>query len=108
MRKCVRSRLSLGSAVLALMCVASGLAQGATQPHYLITNDDGPFSNSVTFYTIGSNGLLTFQGQVFTGGAGIGGGFFATNRVSLLNAPGNQCVYASDATTGDIVGINVN
>ncbi len=108
MRKCVRSRLSLGLAVLALVCVASGWAQGASQPHYLITNDDVPFGNGVTFYTVEPNGTLGFVGQLETGGGGIGGGFFATNRISLLNSPGNQCVYASDAATGDIVGINVN
>jgi 6-phosphogluconolactonase (cycloisomerase 2 family) len=45
---------------------------------------------------------------VLTGGGGITGGFFATNRVSLVNSAGNECVYASDAATGDIVGINVN
>ncbi|MFZ0318871.1 MAG: hypothetical protein WAL56_07080, partial [Candidatus Sulfotelmatobacter sp.] len=108
MRKCVLSRLSLGLAVLALICVASGWAEGASQPHYLITNDDVPFGNGVTFYTVAANGTLGFVGQVETGGSGIGGGFFATNRINILNSSGNQCVYASDAGSGDIVGINVN
>jgi len=108
MWKCVRSRLSLGLAMLTFICVASGWAEGASQPHYLITNDDVPFGNGVTFYTVEANGTLTYKGQVLTGGGGIGGGFFATNRVSVLNSPGNECVYASDAGTGDIVGINVN
>jgi hypothetical protein len=90
------------------MCVASSWAEGASQPHYLVTNDDVPFGNGVTFYTVEPNGALGFVGQLETGGGGISGGFFATNRISLLNSPGNQCVYASDAATGDIVGINVN
>lgn len=104
----VKSRLSCGAAVLMLLCMTSAWAQGASQPHYLVTNDDMPFENSVTFYTVEANGVLTLKGQVLTGGGGITGGFFATNRVSLLNGTGNECVYASDAGTGDIVGINVN
>ena len=104
----VKSRLSCSAAALIFLCVTSAWAQGASQPHYLVTNDDVPFENSVTFYTVEANGVLTLKGQVLTGGGGITGGFFATNRVSLLNSAGNECVYASDAGTGDIVGINVN
>jgi hypothetical protein len=74
----------------------------------LVTNDDAPFINSVTFYTVGAGGLLTLPQQVLTGGSGIGSGYFATNRVSVLNSGGVECVYASDAGTGDIVGINVS
>jgi len=95
------------SALLVWVCLASCFARGATQPHYLITNDDGVFGNSVTFYTIGSNGVLTLTGQVQTAGFGIGGGFFSANRVTFLNISGNECVYASDAATGDIVGVDV-
>jgi hypothetical protein len=102
-----RPRLPLAAAILVWVCVASGFAQSTSQPHYLITNDDAVFGNSVTFYSIGANGGLTLTSQVQTAGFGIGGGFFSTNRVSLLNSTGNQCVYAADAATGDIVGIDV-
>jgi len=102
------SRLVSSSVALLWICFASGLAQGASQPHYLITNDDVPFVNTVTFYAVGANGLLSLKGDLQTVGAGIGGGFFNTNRVSLLNSTGNECVYASDAGSGDIVGVNVN
>ncbi|HWW13038.1 MAG TPA: hypothetical protein VN310_00125 [Candidatus Dormibacteraeota bacterium] len=102
-----RPRLSLAAAILVWACVASGFAQSTSQPHYLITNDDGVFGNSVTFYTIGANGGLTLTSQVQTAGLGIGGGFFSTNRISLLNSTGNECVYAADAATGDIIGIDV-
>jgi len=107
MRISLKFLLSNGAAVLVWICMASGFAHGATLPHYLVTNDDFVFGNSVTFYTIGSNGVLTLTGQVPTTGLGIAGGFFATNRVSVLNSTGNECVYASDAATGDIVGIDV-
>ncbi len=98
-----------------LPCVAatllglSAIAAAATNSHVLVTNDDVvPTSpNSVSFYTIGSDGLLTLSGSVLTGGVGIGGGYFGMNRVSVLNGGSAQCVYASDADTSDIVGIVV-
>jgi hypothetical protein len=95
-------------AALVLILAASGFAATAGQPHYLVTNDDAPFTNSVSFYTVGANGLLTLSDQVLTGGSGIGGGYFAANRVVVLDTATEQCVYASDASTGDIAGINVS
>jgi sugar lactone lactonase YvrE len=84
-----------------------GIAFGATQ--YVVANDDGafPFLTGVSFYSVGMDGSLTLQQQVQTGGYGIGGGFFGSNRISVLNNASQQCVYSSEATTGDIVGINV-
>jgi len=108
MRMSVTSWLSHATAMLVLMCGVNGFAAGATQPHYLLTNDDALFSNSVTFYTIAASGALTLKQQVLTGGLGVGGGYFATNRVSVLDNGSAECVYASDATSGDIVGIDVN
>jgi 6-phosphogluconolactonase (cycloisomerase 2 family) len=86
----------------------SGLAFGATQ--YVIANDDVafPFLTGVSFYTVGSGGVLTLQEQVQTGGYGIGGGFFGANRIVVLNGASQQCVYASESLTSDIVGIDVN
>lgn len=96
------------TAALVWICAATGLAAGAGQPHYLVTNDDAPFINGVTFYKIGTNGLLALQQQVLTGGSGIASGYFATNRVSVLDSGAAECVYASDASTGDITGINIS
>jgi hypothetical protein len=100
-----RPWLSSAAAFFVWISVTNGLAAGASQPHYLVTNDDAPFSNSVTFYTI-TNGLLTPKGRVLTGGSGIGGGYFGANRVNVLDSGGQVCVYASDAGSGDIAGIN--
>ena len=108
MRMSVKSWLPRSMAALVLILAASGFAAAAGQPHYLVTNDDAPFTNSVSFYTVGANGLLTLSDQVLTGGSGIGGGYFAANRVVVLDTATEQCVYASDASTGDIAGINVS
>jgi hypothetical protein len=89
----------------------SGAARAANPPHYLITNDDRTgnfFANSLTFYTIETNGLLTLKQQVLIGVTGLPGGYFPANRLVVLNASGNQCVFPSDAATGEIDGVDVN
>lgn len=102
------NRWLLRSSVLLLsICVAAGLAAGQTGL-YLVANDDAPTSNDVSFYTIGGAGLLTLKKSVVTGGSGIAGGYFATNRLGMLDSGSEKCVYASDAASGDIVGINVS
>jgi 6-phosphogluconolactonase (cycloisomerase 2 family) len=101
----VKPCLLRGAAILVWICIMNGFAAGAGH-HYLVTNDDTAFVNSLTFYDIGTNGVLTLAKQVQTVGAGIGGGYFGSNRIAVLNSGGEECVYASDAA-GDIVGINV-
>lgn len=90
-----------------LMCAVSAMA--ATKPHYVVTNDDVPANlpSSVTFYTIHPDGTITKKAKIGTGGNGAGAGFFGTQRVSVLNDGQSECVYASNAESGDIVGISV-
>src|SRR5580658_8618573 len=110
MRISLRSWLSHLTQVLVVgLCFASGFAVGADQPQYVVTNDDVPPSlgTSVTFYTIATNGQLALKTKVLTGQGGIGGGYFAANRVNVLDSGNAECVYASVAEDGDIVGISV-
>ena len=109
MRMSPRSRLSLISLILLAFCLATGFAVAADKPHYLITNDDVPptFENSVTFYAIGTNGQLTMQTRTTVSEGGIGGGYFAANRIDVLDKGNAQCVYASVAATGQIEGISI-
>ncbi|HXR17042.1 MAG TPA: hypothetical protein VN777_12670, partial [Terriglobales bacterium] len=109
MRGSLKSWLSRVTAALVGVCLAGGTAVGADNPHYVMTNDDvgGLFASGVTFYTVGTGGLLTVKKRVATSGKGIGGGYFAANRVSVLDSTNAECVYASDAATGDITGIVV-
>jgi 6-phosphogluconolactonase (cycloisomerase 2 family) len=87
-----------------------GFASGASHSHYVVTNDDVPPRNptSVTFYTVDAGGLLVMKKTVLTGGIGIAGGYFAANRVNVLDDGKAECVYASEATSADIVGIVVS
>jgi 6-phosphogluconolactonase (cycloisomerase 2 family) len=95
------------------VCLASEMALAASQAQYLVTNDDAIFFSgngigSATFYTVGANGTLTLLEQFQTNGSGIGGGFFGANRLAFLDTESEQCVYASEAGTGDIVGIDMS
>jgi len=94
-------------ALLVGVCVANGVAAGAGKSHYVVTNDDVPpaLNTSATFFTVETDGLLTMKAKILTGRGGIAGGYFAANRVSVLNSGNAQCVYTSQAQTGEIEGI---
>ncbi|MGO9648055.1 MAG: hypothetical protein ACLPOO_08370, partial [Terriglobales bacterium] len=114
MRTSAKSWLARAAVMLVGVSLLNVAAVGQGAPHYLVTNDDGVESNppinttSVSFYSIGTHGLISLQKTVFTGGYGIGGGYFGLNRLAVLDSSGNQCVYSSEAATGDIVGIAVS
>lgn len=89
-------------------CFASSLIFGATQPNYVIANDDvTPFLTGITFFTVGSGGALSSGQYVATGGFGIGGGYFGANRIAAYNQGTEQCVYASEALSQQVVGVSV-
>ncbi len=104
-----KSWLTPVASALVGICVATGPAAATGKPHYVVTNDDvpAPLATSVTFYSVGANGLLTMKQKVLTGRGGIAGGFFAANRVNVLDSGNAECVYASQAASGEIVAISV-
>ena len=97
-------------AILFTMAGAAGSGQRSPgTDSFLFSNNDSPaFINSVTFYTIGSGGLPVRTAAVSTGGMGVGGGFFAASRLLVVPAGSIICVFASDAGTGDIAGIDAS
>jgi len=109
MRPSAKSWLARAAVMLVGVSLLNVAAAGQGAPHYLVTNDDlAPFISSVSFYSIGTHGLINLKETVPTGGYGIGGGYFGLNRLAVLDSSGNQCVYSSEAATGDIVGIAVS
>ncbi len=96
-------------AILMVLCTGSAVAFGAGKPHYVVTNDDVPpeLISTISFYTVGTNGQLTMKAKVLVGEGGIAGGYFAANRVNVLDGGNAECVYASVAADGDVVGIGV-
>jgi 6-phosphogluconolactonase (cycloisomerase 2 family) len=95
--------IGLVAGILAL----SGLGMAGTK--YVVTNDDAafPFPTGASIYAVGANGLPVFQQRVATGGFGIGGGYFGMNRIAVLNRSDQQCVYSTEAGSGNIVGISL-
>ena len=95
---------------LLLASLLHGISSGSfAQTRYVVTNDDAafPFPNGVSFFSEAASGLLTFQQQVTTGGYGIGGGYFGESRLAVANDGQENCVFASQANTGNIVGVFV-
>jgi hypothetical protein len=80
-------------------------------PIYVLTNDDGVLHSYLSYFQAGGtqgSPTLTYLKSVNTQGVGIGGGFFGTPRLAMLPDSSAQCVYASDAGTGDIASFNIS
>ena len=109
MRMYFKFWLSRLTAVLVGISVTSGTAVAAGQPHYLIANDDVPpaLATSITVYTVSLGGQLTIKEKILIGRGGIAGGYFAANRVNVLNSGNQQCVYVSASQGGEVEGIVV-
>jgi 6-phosphogluconolactonase (cycloisomerase 2 family) len=82
----------------------------ASATSYLITNDDLPpkIATSATFFTIGSTGALSNPARVSLGGVGSGGGYFAANRVSILNNATTPCAFVSLGSSGEIGAVDIH
>lgn len=111
MKKLLLSLMIVGFVATPMMLRAADKANPASPPPiYVYTNDDVPRHNSVTPYLAGGtqgNPTLTAGHAILTEEQGIGGGFFGTPRLALPADGSGQCIYASDANTGDIAAINM-
>src|SRR5579864_5143581 len=104
-------RMRMFPAVLRTLALAAFFAGSAfAQTRYVVTNDDAafPFPNGVSFFSEAASGLLTFQQQVNTGGYGINGGYFGESRLAVANDGQENCVFSSQASSGNIVGVIVS
>jgi 6-phosphogluconolactonase (cycloisomerase 2 family) len=98
--------------LLVLLAAGNGAVRAADSgdTRYVIANDDAalPLPNRVTFFKVGSGGVLSQSAAVETNGQGIGGGFFAAQRVVVEHSGSSSCAFASDAGSGDIAGIDIH
>jgi hypothetical protein len=107
--------------LLAAIATASGVAVErlaaekpaaipASTSNYLITNDDssGELANSATFFTVGTAGSLSNPTKVTFSAQGAGGGYFNSNRVSLLNSATTPCAYISASGGALISAVAIN
>src|SRR5215813_2934708 len=97
----VVGRVLLGFAFL-VMLSAGAMAQNT----FLYTNNNASGANTVSAFSVGSNGALTpVAGSPFpTGGTGGGGGFPAINQVAISTA--RKFIYASNSNSTDISGFS--
>jgi hypothetical protein len=81
----------------------------ATATTFLITNDDisGTRANTATFFTIAADGTLSNPTAITVGGHGTGGGYFAANRVNVLNNPTSPCAYFSAGSSNVIASVQL-
>lgn len=82
-------------------------AASAAVKHYVITNDDSPSANTLTFYTVSgtpTSPVLTPKGSMLTGGKGLGGGYFAATGVAFVHHGTDECIFAVDSGSSDIAG----
>jgi hypothetical protein len=92
---------------LALCCTPATCAEWSLAS-FVVTNDDvaAPSPGGLTFYPVNADGTLGNGTVVATGGNGTGGGNFGLDRVIVAPNSSEPCVYASDAGSGDIAGID--
>jgi len=95
-----------------LTAIGSSAALGADQSNiqYVITNNDvvPPLPSKAAFFKVGSGGTLSQSAVVSTDGYGIGGGFFAAQRVVVLQDGNSARAFASNAGSGTIAGIDIH
>ncbi len=113
----MNSKFRLLFTVLLLLAVATlGIAadksiQTPAQTPYVITNDDGLLHTYASYYATGGSQnapTLTFTSDTNLQGQGIGGGFFGLPRLAMLPSSSAQCLYASNAGTGDIAAVTLS
>ena len=100
----------LSISMLATAVAADKSSDSPAPATYLLTNDDGILHSYVSFYTPGGTQnapTLNFAASVGTIGKGIAGGYFGLPRLAMLPTSAPQCLFASDAGTTDIAGINI-
>ena len=94
--------------MLGIACLAAG---SSAPMHFLVANDDTGTvfpPSTVSFYAIARDGTPAGPKRVSTGGNGIAGGYFGTARVLVAPSGADPCVYASNAQSGNIAGIDAS
>jgi hypothetical protein len=88
-------------AVVALFATVSFAQNGG----HLLINNDNASANTADIDTVSASGALKLLKTVSTGGAGLGGGYFAAPRNAV--AQNFKCFWVSDAATSDIASFEI-
>ena len=95
----------VATALLALLIAfASTSALAAT--HYYVVGNNNTTPNSVSVFQVSGTSLVPVT-TVATGGSGSGGGYFALASQSIAQDGANTCVFAGNASSGDIAAMKI-
>jgi len=96
--------------VLAFLMLAALALPGnlKAQGNFVYTNDDIAGANTVSGFSVASNGKLTLvPGSPFlTGGTGKGGGYYASNRAAVSTV--GTFLFASNGASGNVSVFTIN
>ncbi len=108
-RRYTSAILAIFGATLAALSVGVRAADTHAPIHFVAANDDTSVSfppSTVSIYPIRADGSLASPTHVSTGGNGIAGGYFGINRLVTAADGTDVCVYASNAQSENISGID--
>ncbi len=107
--------LMIASCALVSVCTAQTRSHAAAPPpdapSYIVTSDDAPSiygDNTVSYFEASgspSAPALAYQNTVTVGGTGGGGGNFGAHQ--LVSDGNAQCLYVSDAGSGQVASVNL-
>jgi hypothetical protein len=94
-------KLALTLTVVALLLGLCSVSFAATNPIFVITNDDNKTANTATVYSFNTTtGALKLVKVLKTGGTGQGGGFFAMKSQAVQH--NDKCIFVVDTASNDI------
>ena len=106
--KCLRFLSGLLLFISSITVAQSRTVPKPSAASFLITNNDLPpktAATSGTVFTFASDGTPQNPFHVSLGGSGAGGGYFNSNRVSVLRS--SACAYLSLGGAGEIGGVDL-
>jgi 6-phosphogluconolactonase len=79
---------------------------GVAAQNYVYTNNDQATTNSISAFSVDTNGALSEIGgsPFLTGGAGRGSGLYSPNRIVVIN----DFLYASNAASNSVSAFTIN
>ena len=95
---CILASLILVALVLPLSLRAQG--------NFVYTNDDKFGPNTVSGFSVASNGTLNPGSPFATGGAGDGHDFLTTNQITVSNV--GNFLFASNDISNDVSAFSIN
>ncbi len=97
----MRKFFVVATVVTLLASVSFAVAATPASATYVVTEDENTTANTATVFSLNTTtGVTTQVKKLSTGGAGLGGGFFAATAITITS--NNSCVFIADTGSNDI------